>query len=108
MKKKIGFTLLLLVVAVGAAWWFTRPAPIEMSSTTSYLLDWPERVIVETGMGTVTGLSNGQSLVFLGLPYPQPPRQQNHKTAKGLKTKTRCPHPDYYRQSTARRLDRVR
>ena len=77
MKKKIGFTLLLLVVAVGAAWWFTRPAPIEMSSTTSYLLDWPERVIVETGMGTVTGLSNGQSLVFLGLPYAQPPTATN-------------------------------
>jgi len=72
MKTAIVIVALLLVTAA-SVWRYSQPAPIEMTSSTSYLVDWPERVTIKTQRGTATGLSNGDSLAFLGLPYARPP-----------------------------------
>ena len=72
MKITLGVVALLLV-AVASVWWFSQPRPIKGTSQTDYLLDWPERSTINTQRGAVTGLSNGNSLSFLGLPYARPP-----------------------------------
>ncbi|MDA1298642.1 MAG: carboxylesterase family protein [Proteobacteria bacterium] len=73
-KITFGMVALLLVVVAGV-WWYSQQqaAPIEMTSATRYLLDWPERVTINTRRGAVTGLSNGDSMAFLGLPYARAP-----------------------------------
>ncbi len=72
MKITFGVVALLLV-AIASVWWFSQPRPIALTSPTNYLLDWPERVTIDSQWGAVTGLSNGDSLAFLGLPYARPP-----------------------------------
>ena len=67
------FVVLLILASVTSVWWFNRPSPIEVIPSTDYLLYWPEGPTIQTRMGAVTGLSNGDSLAFLGLPYARPP-----------------------------------
>ena len=64
---------LALVISIAFVWWFSQPGAIGMTSSTHYLLGWQGRTTIDTSMGQVTGLSNGQSAVFLGLPYARPP-----------------------------------
>jgi para-nitrobenzyl esterase len=70
---KIAFGIVALLVAVASVWWFSQPRPIEVTSQTNYLLDWPERSTINTRRVAVTGLSNGDSIAFLGVPYARPP-----------------------------------
>ncbi len=67
------FAVMLMMAVVMTGWWFSRPSPIEVTSSTDYLLDWSQRGTIATPLGTVTGLGNGESLAFLGLPYARPP-----------------------------------
>jgi para-nitrobenzyl esterase len=70
---KIALVVVLLLASVTSVWWFSRSSPIEVTPTTNYLLFWPERSTINTHLGALTGLNNGDSLAFLGLPYAHPP-----------------------------------
>ena len=70
---KIAFFVVALLLTSVTSVGFSQSSPIQVSSATNYLLYWPERSTINTQLGAVTGLSNGVSLAFLGLPYASPP-----------------------------------
>lgn len=64
----------VVVAALGLWWGHRRDEPIpDRPSGTDYILQWSQRTTIESGLGTVTGLSNGRVHAFLGLRYEQPP-----------------------------------
>lgn len=71
----LGALVILVVVAalIAVGPWFINLREASLDSGTQHLLEWGERETIETDLGAVTGLSNGQVHAFLGLPYAEPP-----------------------------------
>ncbi len=74
--KIIGRTVLAIVIVEACGLWLPlngQNSELDLLFSTNHLLELEERKTIDTRSGTVTGLSNGRVIAFLGLRYAEPP-----------------------------------
>ena len=72
MKTKV-FAAVIVVLAGLAYTLSSFSVDFDVSSSTQHLLEWQGRTTVDTRLGKITGLTNGNSYTFLGIRYGQAP-----------------------------------